>query len=53
MSESSQKCDVIRLHVMNFIIAGNAWVCHAPVVCLGDDAMRKLNIYVSIRERSS
>ena len=53
MSHSSQKRDVIWLHVMNFIIEGNAWVCHAPVVCFGDDVMRKRNVYMSIRERSS
>ena len=44
---------VICLHVINFVIAGNAWVCYAPVVCISDDVMRKLNIYASIRERSS
>ena len=38
---------------MNFIIAGNVWVCHVPVVCFGDDVMRKRNVYASIRERSS
>ena len=42
MSQSSHKRDVIWVHVMNFIIAGEAWVCHAPVVCFGDDVMRKL-----------
>ena len=36
---------------MNFIIASNVWVCHALVVCFGDDVMYKRNVYVSIRER--
>ena len=45
------KARVIWLHTMNFIIASNVWVCHALVVCFGDDVMYKRNVYVSIRER--
>ena len=31
MSESSHKCNIIRFHSMNFIIALTAWVCHAQI----------------------
>ena len=53
MSQSSQKRNVIWLHQMNFVIVGNAWVCHTPIVCFGDDIICKRDIYVSIRERCS
>jgi hypothetical protein len=51
MSQSSQKLDVIWLHTMNFITAGNVWVCHTLVICFGDDVMWKWNVYMSIQER--
>ena len=53
MSQSSQKCDVLWLQAMNIIIVGNTWVCHVSVVCFGDNVMCKLNVYASIRERTS
>ena len=53
MSQSSQKRNVTWLHQMNFVIVGNAWVCHTPIVCFGDDIICKRDIYVSIRERCS
>ena len=37
MSKSSQKLDIMWLHAMNFIIIGNTWGYHVPVVCFGHD----------------
>ena len=46
MSEFSHKCNIIRFHSMNFIIALTAWVCHAQI-------LRKLDVYARIRKRCS
>ena len=43
MSVFSHKCNIIRFHSMNFIIALTAWVCHAQI-------LRKLNVYARIRK---
>ena len=51
MSQSSLMRDVIWLHAMNFIIVGNTWGYHLPIVSFVDDVICKRDIYMSIQEK--